>query len=181
MQQLQGSEASSSVFWSLLAPVTTRNFFTVFFDYCHKCLVFPPSFHFPTLCDSCYGQRFLRSCVHHCLLVHLWALPHRPEVREATAGGHHQILSGMSPFGLGHWHSRRCCWLSCRTDPFPLEVAGSEDYIYPQEMGRKLLFADLGYVDREMCWMVRTILWDTYYHRSLIAVWTSDDTKAGIK
>lgn len=181
MQQLQGSEASSSVSRSLLAPVTTRNFFTFFFDYCYKCLFFPPSFHCSTLCDSHYGQRLLRSCVHHCLPVHLWALPHRPEVRDSVAWGHRQILSGMSPSGLGHWHSRRCRWLDCRTDPLPLEVAGSEDYIHPQEMGRKLLFADLRYGGRGMCWMVRSILWDTDCHTRLTALWTSDDIKARIK
>lgn len=86
-QQLQDYEAPCFVCnWTffLVAEATRSFFLEAAFDHCHKCLFFPPSLHLLALCNSHYGQRFIRSCVHCRLLVHLWALPHHPEVRDAT-------------------------------------------------------------------------------------------------
>lgn len=43
-----------------------------------------PSLQLPALGSGRDGQGFLGSCLHHCLLVHLGALPHHSEVRDAT-------------------------------------------------------------------------------------------------
>lgn len=97
-----------------------------------------PSLHLPAISGGHHGQGFLRSCLHHRLLVHLGALPHHCEVRDAT-----HLSTAPGP-----WTSAQRD--VCSTGPLPLELAGSRGVIYSQERGRKPLFFSPG------LWVVRS-------------------------
>lgn len=123
-----------------------------------------PSLHLPAFGSGHYGQGLFRSCLHHCLLVHLGALPHHSEVRDATH------LS--TPPGPGRGAAFRPS-TSAQEDlllttlqhwPLASELAGSRDFIYSQERGKKPPFffhlgcGWLGCADGKMNGKVRSIL-----------------------
>lgn len=122
-----------------------------------------PSLPLPALSSGHYGQGFLRSCLHHRLPVHLGALPHHSEVRDAT----HLSTPpgpgwGAAP-SLAHQHSRMCCDYTAALAPclWNCQVLGVP-YTHKREAESPSFLhlgcGWLGCADRKMHGKVRSIL-----------------------